>query len=310
MNEYLYVAGRKPDKPQRSGPAKVQVVLPGPLVARLEVESPAPGCQTLVRQLTAIDGLDALWITNRIVRTSVRTPNAVYLAFPLHVPGGVMRLDIPWAVIRPEVDQLPGACRNYLSVGRWVDVSNDRYGITCATLDAPLVEVGAIRMDVANPFDPRAWVAKLEPSSTFFFYVMNNYWETNYKADQPGPAEFRYVLRPHGPWDQAAAIRFGLEASQPLCAVLADAQAPKVGSLFSIAPAEVLATSVKPSDDGRALVVRLWNAGTRPVQARIAWQAVQPRRLTRSSPAEEAGAAVDGPVDLPPLGIVTLRAEL
>ncbi len=310
LNEYLYVAGRKPDKPQRSGPAKVQVVLPGPLVARLEVESPAPGCQTLVRQLTAIDGLDALWITNRIVRTSVRTPNAVHLAFPLHVPGGVMRLDIPWAVIRPEVDQLPGACRNYLSVGRWVDVSNDRYGITCATLDAPLVEVGAIRMDVANPFDPRAWVAKLEPSSTFFFYVMNNYWETNYKADQPGPAEFRYVLRPHGPWDQAAAIRFGLEASQPLCAVLADAQAPKVGSLFSIAPAEVLATSVKPSDDGRALVVRLWNAGTRPVQARIAWQAVQPRRLTRSSPAEEAGAAVDGPVDLPPLGIVTLRAEL
>lgn len=310
LNEYLYVAGRRPDKPQRAGPAKVRVVWPGPLVARLEVESPAPGCQTLIRQLTAVDGLDYLWITNRIVRNSVRTPDAVRLAFPLDVPGGVMRLDIPWAVIRPEVDQLPGACRNYLSVGRWIDVSNDRYGLTCATLDAPLVEVGAMRMDVANPFDPRAWVARLEPSTTFFSYVMNNYWETNYKADQPGPAEFRYVLWPHGPLDQAAAIRFGIEASQPLCAVPVDGHAPKVGSLFSVEPVEVLATSVKPSDDGQALVVRLWNAGTAPVQARIVWQAVQPRRVLRSSPAEEAGPPIQGPMELPPLGIATLRAEL
>lgn len=310
INEYLYVAGRKPDKPQRAGPAKVRVVWPGPLVARVEVESRAPGCQTLVRHLTIADGLDYLWITNRIVRSSVRTPDAVHLAFPLHVPGGVMRLDVPWAVIRPEMDQLPGACRNYLSVGRWIDVSNDRYGVTCATLDAPLVEVGAIRMDVANPFDPQAWVDRLEPSTTFYFYAMNNYWETNYKADQPGPAEFRYVLWPHGPLDQAAAMRFGIEASQPLCAVPADAKAPKVGSLFSVEPADVVATSLKPSGDGKAVVVRLWNAGTRPAQARIVWQAVQPRCTMRSSPAEEAGPPVQGPVELPPLGIVTLRAEL
>ena len=309
LNEYQYVAGRKPERPQRSGPAKLRVVAPGPMLATLEAESPAPGCHTLVRQLTVVDGLDELWITDRIVRSSVRTPDAVHLAFPFHVPGGVMRVDIPWAVIRPEQDQLPGACRNYLSVGRWVDVSNDAYGVSCATLDAPLIEVGAIRMDVANPFDPRAWVEKLEPSTLFYFYVMNNYWETNYKADQPGPAEFRYVLRPHGPFDQAAAIRFGIESSQPLWAVPVDASAPKVASLFSVEPAEVLATSVKPSDDGNALMVRLWNAGTRPAQARIGWHGFQPRRVARSSPAEEAGMLVEGPIDLPPLGILTLRAE-
>lgn len=310
LNEYQYVSGRKPDKPQRSGPAKTRLFLPGPVVATLEVESPAPGCEKILRHLTVVDGLDGLGIIVAITRTSVRTPDAVHLAFPFNVPGGIMRLDIPWAVIRPEVDQLPGACRNYLSVGRWVDVSNERYGVTCATLDTPLMEVGAIRMDVPNPFDPRAWVAKLEPSTTFYSYVMNNYWETNYKADQPGVAVFRYVLRPHGPFDQAAAIRFGIEASQPLWGVPSNANAPKVDSLFSIEPAEVLATSVKPSDDGKAVMVRLWNAGTGPVQARMTWQGVQPRRVTRSSPAEETGPVVDAPIPLPPLGLVTLRAEL
>ncbi len=309
LNEYQYVSGRKPDKVQPSGPARLRVVQPGPLVATLEAQSPAPGCQTLIRHLTVVDGLDDLWLTNHIVRTSVRTPDAVHLAFPLHVPGGVMRLDIPWAVIQPEVDQLPGACRNYLCVGRWIDVSNDRYGVSCATLDAPLVEVGAIRMDVANPFDPRAWVARLEPSTTFYFYVMNNYWETNYEADQPGPAVFRFVLRPHGAFDQAGTIRFGLEASHPLCAVPTDANAPKTGPLFSVEPADVVATSVKPSDDGKALVVRLWNAGTRPVQARVLWQARKPRHVVRSSPAEEAGLPVEGPLQLPALGFVTVRAE-
>lgn len=310
LNEYQYISGRKPENPQRSGPAKLRVVMPGPLVATLEAESPAPGCVTLIRQLTVVDGLDDLFVTDRIVRMPVRTPDAVHLAFPLHVPGGVMRLDIPWAVIRPEQDQLPGACRNYLSVGRWVDVSNETYGVSCATLDAPLIEVGAIRMDVASPFDPRAWVAKLEPSSTFYFYVMNNYWETNYKADQPGPADFRFVLRPHGPFDQAATIRFGIEASQPLWAIPASANTPQMRPLFTVEPAEVLVTSVKPSDDGKALAVRLWNAGTRPAQARVVWSAVQPRRLTRSSPGEEAGPLVESPIELPPLGIVTLRAEL
>ena len=49
---------------------------------------------------------------------------------------------MPWAVVRPEVDQLPGACKNWFTVQRWVDVSNDEYGVTWATLDAPLVEVG------------------------------------------------------------------------------------------------------------------------------------------------------------------------
>ena len=90
-----------------------------------------------------VDGLDHVDIINVLDKKAVRREEAVHLGYAFNVPGGTMRMDIPWAVMRPEVDQLPGA-RNYFTVGRWVDVSNKQYGVTWATLDAPFVEVAAI----------------------------------------------------------------------------------------------------------------------------------------------------------------------
>ena len=62
--------------------------------------------------------------------------------FPFHVPDGDMLLDIPLGVMRPEADQMPSACKNWLTVGRWADVSNQDCGVTWVTLDAPLVASG------------------------------------------------------------------------------------------------------------------------------------------------------------------------
>ena len=72
------------------------------------------------------------------------------------------------AVVRPNVDQLPGACCNWFTAQRWVDVSNNERGVTRA-LD----------------------------SQTLYSCAQNNHWNTNYKTDQPGMATLRYVVRPH-----------------------------------------------------------------------------------------------------------------
>jgi hypothetical protein len=45
---------------------------------------------------------------------------------------------------------------------------------------------------------------------------MNNYWHTNYKADQPGPVTFDFVLRFHGPFHLEAARKFGYEVTRPV----------------------------------------------------------------------------------------------
>lgn len=308
LNGYFYVAGRDPKGVQRDANVRIAVGEPGPLIASLDVDSDAPGCETLRRELALVNGQDHLLVTNVLVRRQVRTPESVHFGFGFHVPEGVMRMDIPWAVIRPELDQLPGACKNYFSVGRWVDVSNGDFGVTWTTNDAPLVEVGAITVDVASPFQSHAFLQTVPPTQTFYSYVMNNYWETNYKADQPGKTVFHYAVRPHGPFDAAAATRFAIEQSQPLLAVPVDENAPPARSepLLRVEPASVIVSLLKPSDDGKARIVRLFNAASQPVKATMIVSDSARRAVAWSSPREEIGPPVTGPIELPGFGIVTL----
>lgn len=311
LNDYFYVAGRDPQHAKRNGAVRIEPLETGPLAASLLVVSnETPGCRYMSRVIRITDGLDRVDVGNSVVKEGVLDKEAVHFGFDFNVPGGVMRMDVPWAVVRPEIDQLPGSCKNYFSVGRWVDISNDEFGVTWATLDAPLVEVGTITVDVLpSVFDPNNWIRHVEPTQTFFSYVMNNYWETNYKASQDGRVVFRYSIMPHRGFNPAAAARFGIERSQPLVAVPADVNKPVRESLFRVEPESVLVSSLKPSEDGKAWMVRLFNAGAAEAKATLAWSDPPPEAVSISSPFEEVGPKLSGPIHLPPYGIVTLRAE-
>jgi alpha-mannosidase len=306
LNDYFYVAGRDPKDRQRNGPVTIRIKERGPLVASLLVESDAPGCNKLVREMRVVDGIDRVDIIDVIDKKNIYKPEAVHLAFPFNVPEGVMRMQTPWAVVRPETDQLPGACKNFFTVQRWVDVSNQNYGVTWATVDAPLIEVGAIRSD------PKAvgWIQHIEPSTTLYSYVMNNYWHTNYKASQEGPTTFRYSIEPHGRYDGGSAARFGAERSQPLVVVPVEAAAAVRQSVLSVEPGDVVVTAFKPSSDGKAWIVRLFNAGQQPQKAALAWARPAPATVWLSDLAEEEISKIGGPIEMAPYEIVTLRASM
>jgi len=310
LNRYYYVLGDRVKEARQAGPAKVTIKEPGPLVASLLVESEAPGCSKLSREIRVIDGLERVDVVNQFDKKAVREKEGVHFGFAFHVPGGVMRIDIPWAVVRPEIDQMPGACKNWLTVGRWADVSNQEYGITWATLDAPLVEVGAITADkIGFVTDPAVWIDKLEPSQTLYSWVMNNHWYTNFLLEQSGPTAFRYSLLPHKQYDQVAAQRFGIECSQPLVVVPAQGAAPAGKPFLELDTPDVIVASIKPSGFGRAWIVRLFGAAGRPAKATLRWRQNAPEILWISNLAEEPITAVTGPVDVPAYGLVTLRAE-
>ena len=307
LNDYFYVAGREPKDPKRNGAVKIGVKEQGPLVASLLIESDAPGCHKLTRELRLIEGIDRVDIITTIDKQKIYKQEGVHLGFDFNIPGGVMRMETPWAVVRPEDDQLPGACKNYFTVQRWIDVSNDDYGITWATLDAPLVEIGAITND------PRGksvgWIKQLEPSSTFYSYVMNNYWETNYKAGQEGPTTFRYSVAPHKAFDCGAAARFGIERSRPLVVVPVNGKTPVCPSVLSIEPASVIVTAFRPSMDGKAKIVRLFNTGDRTEKVDITWKKPASVTMWRSNLAEEKGPRFVRPIEMATYEIVTLRVS-
>jgi hypothetical protein len=308
LNDYFYVAGREPTDPKRNGPVKISVKEKGPLVASLLIESDAPGCNKLSRELRVIDGINRIDIINVIDKKNIYEQEAVHLVFPFKVPDGVMRMDIPWAVVRPETDQLPGACKNYFTVQRWVDVSNNDYGVTWATPDAPLIEVGAITND------PRGksvgWIESIQPSTTLYSYVMNNYWETNYKASQEGPTTFRYSIEPHNDFDPGKAAKFGTEQSQPLIAVPVDTKTPMQDSIMKVEPESIIVTALKPSSDGKAWIIRLFNAGGQIEKAAVTWSKPAPNTIWLSNMAEEEVNKLTGSIDMAAYDIVTLKVSM
>ena len=153
----------------------------------LLVEADAPGARASSThnstEIRLVEGVDRLDLITNIDKLPVRDKEGVHIAFPFAVPGGQLRYDVADAFVRPETDQLAGACKNFFSVESWVDISNSDYGVTWASANAPLVEIGAITAE-------QLWMKSIEPSSTIYSYVMNNYWHTNYKADQEGPVTF------------------------------------------------------------------------------------------------------------------------
>jgi hypothetical protein len=309
LNAYRYLLGSKAEDAVANGPVQIEVQDDGPVVASLRITSEAPGCRSLVREVRIVDGLDRVELINTMDKLPVRAKESVHFGFAFHVPGGTMRLDEPWCIIRPETDQMPGSCKDWLPVGRWADVSNARYGVTWATLDAPLIEVGGMTATlIGSQTNPRAWRTKLEPSQTLYSWVMNNFWHTNYRAEQEGVTTFRYTLRPHAVYSAIDSYRFGVGCSQPLVVARAtgNLQAPP---RLSVEPADVVVTAFRPSEDGKAYILRLYGASGQPRTARIRWSDPAPTSVHLCDAGEKPAAAVMGTVDVPAWGIITLRAE-
>ncbi len=319
INDYLYLIGDDPSDLQRAGPPRITVGERGPLVASLRVESDAPGCHALSREVRLAAGADHAELINTVDKKRIAAASyhdregkeSVNFAFPFNVPDGEMGLDVPLAVIRPEHDQMPSACKNWLTVGRWADISNRDYGITWVTLDAPLVQVGGITATLLNSqTNPDAWRKRIEPTQKLYAWAMNNHWGTNYRAYQEGPVTFRFILRPHRGTTPAEASRFATGLSQPLVALPGRGAAPGAAPLIQIDPPEVLVTALKPSDDGRALILRLLGASAKPSHATLTWPDRKPGALWFSDTSERPVRKLEGPIPVPSWGLVTVRAEL
>lgn len=328
INQYLFLPGSNLADLQSNGPVTIVVEENGPLVASLRMYCDAPGCNGLTRRIRLVAGAEHVEISNIVDKKRVTAnPNpgntaaagefaqrggkeSLQFAFPFNVKNGQIRIDIPLAVMRPEADQIPGSCKNWLCVGRWIDVANETQGVTWVTLDAPLVEVGGVTANLpGSQSKPDVWRKHIEPTQKFYSWVMNNHWHTNYRAYQEGFVEFRYALRPHAGYDPVAAARFATGLSQPLLAAAASGAAPASSPLLQVEPSDVLVTTLKPADDGKAWIIRLFGASGQDRQVKLVWSSPQPKAVSLSDLSEKPGAAAGDSITVSGWGLVTVRSE-
>ena len=302
---YLYVPGRDPSRAVANGPPRIAVVDAGPLVATVRIASEAPGSRGLVRTVRLVAGADEVALGAVLDKVPVRDKESAHLAFPFALPDGVVRIDLGEALLEPGRNQLPGSCMEFASAHSAADVSEAAVGVAVATPDSPLLEIGALTDERLLGDTARAWRTAPAPGATLYAYLLNNYWHTNYKADQEGPIELNFAVRPHGPFDAAALHRFGAEHDQPLLAFAVDPAAPPARAPFTVASASVVVSSLRPVDGGRALLVRLYNPSSAPATVAItpsspAWT------LSLADETAAAGAPITGPLAMAPFASRTI----
>jgi hypothetical protein len=176
-------------------------------------------------------------------------------------------------------DQLPGSNMDYLCSRRWLDVSEADRGVQWVFLEAPLVEPENM-IDERKTINQahKEWKTEGKPTATWFSYVMNNYWHTNYKADQEGVSHYRYVLKPHGVYSYSETEKTGEAYTQPLLALPVKEEAVFSEELFTLTNNHLVVTSITPQQGG--FIIRLYNPEPSKEQTSFRWKKLKPARLS------------------------------
>jgi len=319
LNQYLFLKGHDLKNLQTTGTSTIRTVENGPLYGVIEVHSEAPGCHTLIRRYVIATGMDYLQIENIVDKKRAPMPTrigdwnlaqnenkeSVNFVFPFAIQHGVMRMDLPIGSIIPWKDQIPGSCKNWFTVGRYIDISNSDYGVTWFTLDAPLVEVGYLSATlVGSQTDPKVWRQEVKPTQTFYSWVMNNHWGTNYRQYQEGRVTFRYAIRPHLNSDAAGTYRIATGMSQPL--LVRPVSEKPIDVPFTIEGKEMVVVSLKPADQGNGYIVRLYNPDQFTHQSQLITHGMT---IWLSNTAEQKLRRLQPDITLHGMQLVTLRIE-
>jgi alpha-mannosidase len=310
LNEYIYT-GRNASSPQYVTKVRsIETLHNGPVSATLRVTSDAPGCYSLVRDITLYTGINRVDIRNVVEKIDNRSYESVRFAFPFSIRNAETVIDLPFGEMRPEREQLSGANKNFFSVNNGVSISGMRQNILLTTVGTPVLEVGGMQGEawMSDTREFLDWSRSASSSPTVYSWVMNNSWGTNYKASQSGNVEFRYSIIPLEPYRHEAK-QHGIEIAQPLVAIVSNNAKP-YSTLFSVSGNNKIAVStIHPSKDQDGYLVRLVNLSPQSVQSSFEWRALKPANISECDNEARNARPAGNSFWMKPYGTITWKIE-
>lgn len=279
LNSYWYVPGVNPADAVTNSHVRIKVIESGPVLTTIAIIAEAPGTGGLERRISLYAESNEVRIENIIDKKAIRDKEAVHFGFPFNASLVNASLDAGYGSMKYLADQLPGSNMDFLYGRRWVDLSDAGRGVQWMLMETPLVEPGNM-IDERRTIQKshKEWKKEGSPTATWFSYVMNNYWHTNYKADQDGIVHTRYALRPHGMTNASEMERSAAAFTQPLLAVPVKQETRLPDELFELSNGRLVVSSVTPQDGGKFLI-RIYNPEPAAEQTAILWQGLQPSQM-------------------------------
>ena len=189
-----------------------------------------------------------------IEKKMVTDPEGIYIAFPFILENGQLAFDVQGGEIRAGVDQIPGSTNDWNTVQSYARLSNSNSQILLTSKETPLMQFGGINTG--------RYKAGATPETTHIYgWPMNNYWTTNFNAEQHGGFEWNYSISSAAENSQTAAARFGLENMVPFLSRIlpggGNGGGKQQGSVISGWPENIVLVSAMPGSDGKSAIFHI-----------------------------------------------------
>lgn len=137
-----------------------------------------------------------------IKKKSITDPEGIYIAFPFKLESGVLAFDVQGGEIRAGIDQIPGSANDWNTVQNYASLNNSKNQILLSSKENPLMQFGGINTG--------RYKAGAKPETSHIYgWPMNNYWVTNFNAEQRGGHNWTYTISSNENPTQDNATRFG-----------------------------------------------------------------------------------------------------
>lgn len=164
----------------------------GPLFSRVILEYELKGTSLCRLEITAYRHLPKLDVNLILHKDSVWEPENLYMAMPFTTgEKEELWIDKTDCRIRPRIDQLPGSCVDFYSVQNGVAFVGEKNSLIVETPDTPLITMGTLK---AHPIRLHGEEGVINRDHVYS-WVMNNYWDTTFKATLGGFHQYNYSLR-------------------------------------------------------------------------------------------------------------------
>lgn len=189
-----------------------------------------------------------------IEKKLVTDPEGIYIAFPFQLQKGQLAFDVQGGEMKAGIDQIPGSSNDWNAVQNYARLSSSVGQIILASPEAPLMQFGGINTG-------RYKAGALPASGHIYGWPMNNYWTTNFNADQHGGHIWSYSITSAPGNSPVNASRFGWGLRVPFLARVlpGDGKGDTLwqGSFLSNWPDNLLLVSAIPTSDGKSAILHV-----------------------------------------------------
>ncbi|MCL4408597.1 MAG: glycosyl hydrolase, partial [Thermotogae bacterium] len=170
----------------------VDLISKGDLFLKVKFEYEIEGTRHFALIMTAYKDIPRFDISVRINKENVWEPENFYIALPFKVSSDqTLWIEKTGCILRPGIDQIPGTNMDFYCVQNGLAYLSKQKGLAISTPDVPLIHLGTLEkheIELCNEDSAK------HNDDQLYSWLMNNFWETNFKATTGGFYEFNYHI--------------------------------------------------------------------------------------------------------------------